>query len=273
MTLRRGHPMAGRRIFHLRPDSSCSHASWRSQRVCQRVRSQRCQDRPACTGGDRCGQFFLNHLADYLARPCKTDRDKARAAYRWITDRIAYDAEAFFTGKRGDNSTGWRSEEARVSVRRLCRPLRRAGQAFAVANGASCGASQGFRIRCRSAARKSSESRLGGGVHRWPLAPCRANLGCRGHHEREVRQALRRLLFLAATGSAPVHPLAARAEVATGKSPVIDPGVHGRPGSTAAFSSSACRPRPSSRPWPTRASASSCTPSLTRPRRQRSWRR
>src|SRR5262249_29933569 len=30
----------------------------------------------------------LDQLAQYLARPCKSDRDKARAIYRWITDRI-----------------------------------------------------------------------------------------------------------------------------------------------------------------------------------------
>ncbi|MCS7045368.1 MAG: transglutaminase-like domain-containing protein, partial [Gemmataceae bacterium] len=37
----------------------------------------------------------LDSLAEYLAKPCKTDRDKARAIYRWITDRIAYDVERF----------------------------------------------------------------------------------------------------------------------------------------------------------------------------------
>ena len=41
----------------------------------------------------------LPGLARYLAKPCKTDRDKARAIYRWITDRIAYDAEAASTGR------------------------------------------------------------------------------------------------------------------------------------------------------------------------------
>jgi Transglutaminase-like superfamily len=45
----------------------------------------------------------LDKLAKYLVRPCKTDREKARGIYRWITDRIAYDAEAFFSGDIGDN--------------------------------------------------------------------------------------------------------------------------------------------------------------------------
>ncbi len=46
----------------------------------------------------------LAALAKYLVEPCKTEQDKARAVYRWITDRIAYDAEAFFKGKPRDSS-------------------------------------------------------------------------------------------------------------------------------------------------------------------------
>jgi hypothetical protein len=44
----------------------------------------------------------LARLAEYLVRPCKSDRDKARVIYRWITDRIAYNAEGFFSGDYGD---------------------------------------------------------------------------------------------------------------------------------------------------------------------------
>jgi len=40
----------------------------------------------------------LDSLAKYLAGPCKTERDKARAIFRWITDRIAYDADAYLAG-------------------------------------------------------------------------------------------------------------------------------------------------------------------------------
>lgn len=43
-------------------------------------------------------------LARYLSRPARTDAEKARAAYRWVADRIAYDAEALFTMQIGDNS-------------------------------------------------------------------------------------------------------------------------------------------------------------------------
>jgi hypothetical protein len=46
----------------------------------------------------------LAELAKYLAGPCKTDRDKARAAYRWITDRVVYDVQGLLTGKLGDTS-------------------------------------------------------------------------------------------------------------------------------------------------------------------------
>jgi hypothetical protein len=41
----------------------------------------------------------LENLAKYLVRPCRSDRDKARVIYRWITDRIAYDADAFLNSK------------------------------------------------------------------------------------------------------------------------------------------------------------------------------
>ena len=43
-------------------------------------------------------------LANYLAGPAKSDLDKVRAIYRWITDRIAYDAESYLSGIQGDNT-------------------------------------------------------------------------------------------------------------------------------------------------------------------------
>lgn len=46
----------------------------------------------------------LDRLAEYLVKPAKTDREKVRIIYRWITDRIAYDAKSYFTKTRGDNS-------------------------------------------------------------------------------------------------------------------------------------------------------------------------
>jgi hypothetical protein len=45
----------------------------------------------------------LPKLAKYLAGPCKSDKEKVRAVYRWITDRIAYDADSFFAGAPGDS--------------------------------------------------------------------------------------------------------------------------------------------------------------------------
>src|SRR5262249_9978941 len=46
----------------------------------------------------------LVKLAKYLVGPCKSDRDKAHAIYRWITDRIAYNAEGLSSGNLGDNT-------------------------------------------------------------------------------------------------------------------------------------------------------------------------
>jgi hypothetical protein len=40
-------------------------------------------------------------LSNYLAGPAKDDEEKARAIYRWMTDRIDYDVDAFF---RNDNA-------------------------------------------------------------------------------------------------------------------------------------------------------------------------
>jgi transglutaminase-like putative cysteine protease len=46
----------------------------------------------------------IKDLGEYLAKPSKDDRTKARAIYRWVTDRIAYDADGFFSGQIGDCS-------------------------------------------------------------------------------------------------------------------------------------------------------------------------
>jgi len=45
-------------------------------------------------------------LAKYLHGAGKSERERARAIYRWITDRIAYDTESFFSGQRQDQSPG-----------------------------------------------------------------------------------------------------------------------------------------------------------------------
>ncbi len=46
----------------------------------------------------------LERLAAYLTRPAQTDREKVRAVYRWVTARIAYDADSFFAGRTPDDS-------------------------------------------------------------------------------------------------------------------------------------------------------------------------
>jgi tetratricopeptide (TPR) repeat protein len=46
----------------------------------------------------------IPELARYLIKPAKTDRDKARLLFRWVTNRITYDVEALRTLKLGDSS-------------------------------------------------------------------------------------------------------------------------------------------------------------------------
>ena len=42
----------------------------------------------------------VEKLAEYLAKPAKNDLEKVRAFYVWITDNIAYDTRAFFSGSQ-----------------------------------------------------------------------------------------------------------------------------------------------------------------------------
>jgi hypothetical protein len=46
----------------------------------------------------------LASLAKYLTQPARDEREKARAIFRWVADRIAYDAEGYFSGEYGDLS-------------------------------------------------------------------------------------------------------------------------------------------------------------------------
>jgi hypothetical protein len=46
----------------------------------------------------------LDRLAAYLTQAANTDREKARAIYRWVTDRIAYDVDNFLAGRRVDDN-------------------------------------------------------------------------------------------------------------------------------------------------------------------------
>lgn len=47
----------------------------------------------------RAAERSLDALAAYLAAGAQDEAETARAIFRWITDRIAYDAEAFFSGR------------------------------------------------------------------------------------------------------------------------------------------------------------------------------
>lgn len=46
----------------------------------------------------------IQSLAQYLIRPARNEYEKARAIYRWITDRVAYDTRGYFAGSYGDLS-------------------------------------------------------------------------------------------------------------------------------------------------------------------------
>lgn len=46
----------------------------------------------------------LPSLAGYLTQPAKREQDKARAIYRWITNKIDYDEQSLLTGSSGDTS-------------------------------------------------------------------------------------------------------------------------------------------------------------------------
>lgn len=40
----------------------------------------------------------VDALAKYLVEPAKSDREKVRLIFRWITDRISYDTQSYFSG-------------------------------------------------------------------------------------------------------------------------------------------------------------------------------
>jgi len=46
----------------------------------------------------------VDSLARYLVEPARNDRDKVRALFRWISDRIAYDVEAYYGGAARDDT-------------------------------------------------------------------------------------------------------------------------------------------------------------------------
>jgi len=44
-------------------------------------------------------EISIKNLAEYLIKPAKNDREKAKAVYCWITRNIAYDVSAYLAGK------------------------------------------------------------------------------------------------------------------------------------------------------------------------------
>lgn len=71
----------------------------------------------------------ISSLANYLTGPAKDDEEKARAIYRWMTDRIDYDVDAFF---RND---GAGPGNALFSRKGLCSGYARLFEALASAAG------------------------------------------------------------------------------------------------------------------------------------------
>jgi hypothetical protein len=57
----------------------------------------------------------IERLAAYLVRPARNDREKVRAIFRWVSDRIAYDTKSFFSGNIPDQSAE-RTLSTRLSV-------------------------------------------------------------------------------------------------------------------------------------------------------------
>jgi hypothetical protein len=46
----------------------------------------------------------IDSLARYLVGPARNEREKVRALFRWITDRIAYDVDAYYGVAEGDDT-------------------------------------------------------------------------------------------------------------------------------------------------------------------------
>ena len=55
-------------------------------------------------------------LAKYLVEPAGNDRDKVRAIFRWLADRVAYDSEAFLANKPPKNVSAKDVLKGRLTV-------------------------------------------------------------------------------------------------------------------------------------------------------------
>jgi hypothetical protein len=79
-------------------------------------------------------------LSQYLVRPARNEREKVRAIYRWLTDRISYDTEGFFSGKYGDVS----AEAVLRSRKSICSGYASLFQSLATAAGLRAVVISGF---------------------------------------------------------------------------------------------------------------------------------
>jgi hypothetical protein len=52
----------------------------------------------------RAAERSIKSLAHYLVRPARDNRQKVRAIYRWMTDRVAYNTAGYFAKRYGDGS-------------------------------------------------------------------------------------------------------------------------------------------------------------------------
>ncbi|HTO92755.1 MAG TPA: transglutaminase domain-containing protein [Bacteroidota bacterium] len=73
--------------FYAWPAESCA------QPVDYRAADERALKAPSSVSGS------TRTLAEWLTKTCRTDREKCRAIFRWITANISYDADAFFSGR------------------------------------------------------------------------------------------------------------------------------------------------------------------------------
>lgn len=57
----------------------------------------------------------VESLARYLVGPARNDEEKIRAIYRWVTDRISYDTDMFFSGKL-EHHDGNQTLKSRIAI-------------------------------------------------------------------------------------------------------------------------------------------------------------
>lgn len=84
----------------------------------------------------------LEKLAVYLAKPAHNDREKARAIFRWITSKVSYDVDAFFSGAA--TISGASAEVAFKNRKAVCGGYARLFQELAQRAGMECEVVSGY---------------------------------------------------------------------------------------------------------------------------------